>query len=118
VPYTLAANQNSPFWIDINVPRGAVAGTYTGTVTVSSSLGSTSVDVSLTVWNFSLPVKRNLKSSFGYNSGWGNLQNSQLLLQHRLQPFGINTRDISTLISDGMTISGLPYFNQSSGAAP
>jgi len=115
VPAVLAANQNQPFWIDVNVPRGAVAGTYTGTVTVSSTLGSTAVDVSLTVWNFTLPVKPNLKSSFGYNAGWGNLQNSQLLLQHRLQPFGINTKDISTLISDGMTISGLPYFNQSSG---
>src|SRR5450432_523775 len=34
VPYTLAAYHNQPFWIDVNVPRTAVAGNYSGTVTV------------------------------------------------------------------------------------
>ncbi len=115
LPYALAGDHNQPFWIDINVPRSAVAGTYTGTVLVSSSVGTTTVDVTLTVWNFSLPVTPNMKSSFGYNVGWGVLANSDVLLQHRINPFGINTQDIPSLIADGMTTGALPYYNQSSG---
>src|SRR2546429_528612 len=46
VPYNMPGNQNQPFWIDINVPRGAAAGTYTGTITVTSAQGSWTVGVS------------------------------------------------------------------------
>ena len=117
VPYNLAGNQNQPFWVDINVPRGAVAGDYTGTITVSSSLGSSLVGFTLRVWNFTLPVASRLKSTFGFHGNEGYLQNNIVLLQHRVQPFTIIPGDLSTLQTLGAQIVGLPYFNQSSGCA-
>jgi Domain of unknown function (DUF4082)/Domain of unknown function (DUF4091)/Abnormal spindle-like microcephaly-assoc'd, ASPM-SPD-2-Hydin/Immunoglobulin I-set domain len=54
------AGQNQPYWIDISIPHGASnspAGTYTGSVTISSSQGTSTIPVSLTVWNFELPMQ-------------------------------------------------------------
>ncbi|HZQ68196.1 MAG TPA: DUF4091 domain-containing protein [Terriglobales bacterium] len=57
---SVSAGQNQPYWIDISVPRGASAsppGTYTGTITITSNQGDTTVPVTLTVWNFELPLQ-------------------------------------------------------------
>jgi len=115
VPFTLAANQNQPFWIDINVPRDTAAGDYTGTVVVSSSQGSVAVNVTLTVWNFALPATPRLKSSFGFHNGWGTLANNEVLLQHRIQPFIVTPQELPILQPLGLELVGLPFFNESSG---
>ncbi|MBG0771755.1 MAG: DUF4091 domain-containing protein [Anaerolineaceae bacterium] len=44
------ANENQPLWFRIEIPRDAVAGEYTGEI----SIGSATVPITLTVWNFSL----------------------------------------------------------------
>ena len=57
---SVSAGQNQPYWIDISIPHGLAnspAGTYTGSVTVSSSQGTSTIPVSLTVWNFELPMQ-------------------------------------------------------------
>jgi len=57
---SVSSGQNQPYWIDISIPHGvsnSPAGTYTGSVTVSSSQGSSTIPVSLTVWNFELPMQ-------------------------------------------------------------
>jgi len=57
---TVAAGQNQPYWIDISVPHGATntpPGTYTGSITLTSDQGSTTIPVTLTVWNFGLPAQ-------------------------------------------------------------
>ncbi len=57
---SILAGQNQPYWIDIFVPRGATnspPGTYTGNVSVSADQGSATVPVTLTVWNFELPIQ-------------------------------------------------------------
>jgi hypothetical protein len=57
---SVSAGQNQPYWIDISVPRGASnspSGTYTGTISVTSNQGNATIPVTLTVWNFELPVK-------------------------------------------------------------
>jgi hypothetical protein len=57
---TVSAGQNQPYWIDIFVPRGATnspPGTYTGNVSVTADQGSATVPVTLTVWNFELPLQ-------------------------------------------------------------
>jgi len=115
VPYNIPANQNQPFWIDVNVPRTAVAGNYTGTITVTSAAGNWALSVSLEVWNFTLPVSPNLKSTFGFHSQYGTAANNEVLLENRIQPFIIAPSDVSTLKNYGAAMSGLPYFNQSSG---
>jgi hypothetical protein len=55
-PFTVPANTNQPVWMDVAIPSTAVAGTYSGTVTVSATgQSSVQVPVTLTVWNFTLP---------------------------------------------------------------
>ena len=57
---SVSAGQDQPYWIDISVPHGATnvpPGVYSGTVTVTADQGSVSVPVSVTVWNFELPVQ-------------------------------------------------------------
>jgi hypothetical protein len=57
---SVSAGQNLPYWIDISIPHGVAnspAGTYTGSVTISSSQGTATIPVSLTVWNFELPMQ-------------------------------------------------------------
>src|SRR5947199_350276 len=52
---TVSAGQNQPYWIDISVPHGAAnspAGTYTGTISITSNQGNVTIPVALTVWNF------------------------------------------------------------------
>ena len=54
--FTIAAAQNQSVWSDIYIPKTAVTGIYTGTVTVSEA-GHVSyqIPVQLTVRNFTLP---------------------------------------------------------------
>ena len=57
---TLSAGQNQPYWIDISVPHGSTntpPGNYTGTISVTADQGTVSIPVTLTVWNFELPVQ-------------------------------------------------------------
>ncbi len=57
---TISAGQNQPYWIDISVPRGATnspPGTYTGSISIAATQGSVTIPVTLTVWNFELPVQ-------------------------------------------------------------
>ena len=57
---TIGAGQNQPYWIDISVPRGATnspTGTYSGTISITAEQGSATIPVTLTVWNFELPVQ-------------------------------------------------------------
>ena len=57
---SVSAGQNQPYWIDISIPHGAAnspAGIYTGSVSISSSQGTSMIPVTLTVWNFELPMQ-------------------------------------------------------------
>jgi hypothetical protein len=70
-PFPVSAGRNQPVWVDVYVPAGTPAGTYTGTVTVSASgVGSTTVPVTLTVWNFTLPTAATIKTAFGELWDW------------------------------------------------
>jgi hypothetical protein len=74
-PVYLAAGQKVAVWIDVWVPSGAAAGTYTGSVVVRGG-GATvaEVPVHLTVYGFSIPSTATLKSAFGGSgktSLWG-----------------------------------------------
>ena len=65
LPYKCPAGENCPFWVLVHVPYGAKEGTYKGTVTLSTKDKEFSADVSLKVWNFTIPKKPTLKSLFG-----------------------------------------------------
>ena len=98
VPFNLGGNSNQPIWVDVFVPRGAAAGQYNGTFTVSSSQGSTSGTISLQVWNFTLPLQPTLKSSFAYWTA-DSLAAEQELLRNRVTPLNVAAANEASLIS-------------------
>jgi hypothetical protein len=65
-PFTVSPNTTQSAWIDVLVPVSASAGSYAGSVTVSSgSVTIATIPVRLRVWNFTLPSSATLKSAFG-----------------------------------------------------
>ncbi|HLJ26121.1 MAG TPA: glycoside hydrolase domain-containing protein [Candidatus Angelobacter sp.] len=54
--FSIAAGNNQSIWADIYIPKTAVAGSYSGTVTISENgVATHTVPVSLIVRNFTLP---------------------------------------------------------------
>lgn len=124
VPFELKASTNQPIWVDVEVPRSAEPGVYTGTYTVTSNQGSTTGPVSLTVWNFALPKTPFLKSSFLFFQA-GSLAAQQELLRNKIAPLSTNPKDQASLINDhglGLTqtgpFSGADVGNCKMSAAP
>lgn len=65
LPYKCPAGENCPFWVLVHVPFGAKEGSYKGTVSLTASGKKMSSDVTLTVWNFTIPKKQRMRSLFG-----------------------------------------------------
>ncbi len=67
-PFDVPAGEIRSIWVDVYVPADAAAGDYNGTVTVSAE-GSPAIEVpvTLTVWDFNLPGKITVESSFGWS---------------------------------------------------
>jgi hypothetical protein len=105
-PFDLEAGRNQPIWIDIFVPRDAAAGTYTGAFEVRSPQGKNRGRVRLTVWNFELPVKPSLASSFGLR-GDRSAAACELILRHKLMPIPVSTEDAGRFNRE----FGLEWFN-------
>ncbi len=124
IPFHLAAETNQPVWVDVFVPRNAEAGSYRGTITVSSDQGGASVPVLVNVWNFGLPLSPSLRSAFGmYNDTTSNphvyyadLQaNQRLLLEHKLMPVAVDPAAEREFIDHfGLNLSQLEYFKVAS----
>jgi hypothetical protein len=111
VPFNLAANRNQPIWVDVYVPRTVPAGQYRGTFVVTSDQGQATVALSLTVWNFTLPVKPALKSCFLYWILHDEAQPAEELLRHRLMPSSVNTSQERFLIDNlGLNSTGLGFW--------
>lgn len=70
---TINANNTQPFLFEIYIPSNAVAGMYAGTIRLSGT-GSSSgplmqdIPITLTVWNFSLPLQWSYGSYFGMDT--------------------------------------------------
>jgi hypothetical protein len=93
-PFDLEAGRNQPIWVDIFVPRDAVAGTYTGAFEVRSPQGNDRGRVRLKVWNFELPVEPSLVSSFGLQRDRGSAA-YELILRHKLMTIPVSTDEPS-----------------------
>ena len=71
-PFAVAAGANQPFWLTVSVPKGARAGRYLGSLSVSATRGdggsvSATVPFGVEVFGFALPDEPALRSSFGIN---------------------------------------------------
>jgi Domain of unknown function (DUF4091) len=85
VPFDLKSGVNQPIWVDLLVPPSATPGAYTGTYVVTSNQGSVTGEISLKVWNFSLPATPSLKTAFLFSHA-GTLEAQQELLRNKISP--------------------------------
>ncbi len=85
MPFDVESGRNQPIWVDVFVPRDAAAGMYQGTFTITCDQGNFTGPVTLEVWNFTLPLRPSLKSSFLL---WSATDTSSIqeLLRHKLSP--------------------------------
>lgn len=79
-PMTATSGGNVAVWVDVSVPSSAVAGNYSGTLTVNTSAGVATIQVNMRVLGATLPVTSSLPSAFfmNYNSG----SDDQICLAH------------------------------------
>ena len=111
IPFTPKANRNQPFWVDISVPRGAAPGRYQGTYTVESDRGIFAGQISLKVWDFTLPVSPSLKSAF-YFEDQGYPQLHKELLKHKMMPKRVAPDRAREMIDHyGLNVLRLPYWS-------
>lgn len=110
-PFDLHAKQNQPIWVDVFVPRDVNADQYKGTFTVTSDQGKAEGKIFLTVWNFELPLKPSLNSSFAIWTAKTKSANEELL-KHKLMPKDIKQEDERELIDKwGLTSRHLGYWS-------
>ncbi len=106
---TVSAGQNQPYWIDISVPHGAAnspAGTYTGTISITSNQGNVTFPVTLTVWNFELPAQPSelsLWTLWPANSGNTTATLAKALMRNKVMSW----YDVASNASENMSNLGL-----------
>jgi hypothetical protein len=98
----VAAGQNQPLWILVDVPRDARAGDYRGVVALEAEGLSAGVPLQLHVWDFALPAENHLETAFGFSPQtvfrYHNLQTDadkrkvldlyfQSFAEHRISPY-------------------------------
>ncbi|WP_019503964.1 DUF4091 domain-containing protein [Pleurocapsa sp. PCC 7319] len=85
VPFELAKSENQSIWADIYVPRNTPPGKYQGSYTVTSDQGKNAGTINLTIWDFELPLKPTMHSSFpAWQERGENL--AEELLKHKVMP--------------------------------
>lgn len=108
VPFDVPPGQwsrNTVFWVDVAVPRDAAPGVYTAILLVFCDLGTVPVPITLTVWNFTLPVKPSLYSAFLVD-GPPSLPIAKELLRNRLMPVPVTPSSERALI-DGLGLASV-----------
>jgi len=110
---SISAGQNQPYWIDISVPRGpsnSPPGNYTGTLSVTADQGTVSIPVTLTVWNFELPVQ---PSELSFWTLWPPAAGNTLttLAQALMRNKVMSCCDIAANVSSDITNFGLNRFS-------
>jgi hypothetical protein len=111
VPFDLDIGKNQPIWADIFVPREAKAGDYRGRFTITSDQGLASGEFRLNVWNFELPLKPSLNSSFQF---WevDSKSAKMELVKHKLMPLTVDPKHERELIDgQGLSSRGLGFFS-------
>ena len=68
-PFDLEPGELGAVWVDLFVPRDAVAGSYTGTATVLvDGVADTVLPIALTVWAFEIPAEKTIATAYRYVS--------------------------------------------------
>jgi len=111
---SISAGQNQPYWIDISVPHGAAnspPGTYTGTISITADQGTVNIPITLTVWNFGLPVQPSELSEWTlWNPAAGNTTTTldQALMRNKVMGrYDVGANASSDMTNFGLNRSGL-----------
>lgn len=64
-PINLQTGKNQTFFITVKIPADAGPGEYTGSVQLVAGDWSRDIPISVKVWNFAIPERTNMRSSFG-----------------------------------------------------
>ena len=113
-PFNVDARRNQMIWADVFVPQDAPAGTYTSRYTVTTQEGEVSGEVSLVVWDFVLPLKPSLTSSFLV---WKDKKKETYieLLKHKLMPDSVPAEMQEELMTQwglsAVRLSGAAFFS-------
>ena len=81
--YSVLANKTQPIWVTAYVPKTTTSGTYTGTVTVDTSLGKYTVNISVEVNNVTIPDTKNAQFDSVF---WTNIDASSLFYDDDTHP--------------------------------
>ncbi|MCC6143666.1 MAG: DUF4091 domain-containing protein [Candidatus Hydrogenedentes bacterium] len=68
-PLDLAAGENQPFWVRVNVPADQPAGVYSGAIALAAEGYSGTVPVEIEVYDFTLPTRATCQTAFGFSIG-------------------------------------------------
>jgi len=67
-PVNLQTGKNQTFFITVKIPADAGPGEYEGAVQLVAGDWSRDIPISVKVWNFSIPEKTSMRSSFGMHT--------------------------------------------------
>ncbi|MEK6794346.1 MAG: glycoside hydrolase domain-containing protein, partial [Spirochaetota bacterium] len=113
--FPVPKDMQSPIWVTVHIPFDAAAGEYTGTITLTADGERVSVPITITVWNFGLPLEPSLKSAFEMWSGpikkYHNLSDASELkdvmdryyrdfAEHRISPQNALRQPLTTFVKD------------------
>jgi hypothetical protein len=89
-PVDLNPSEVQVIWVDVFIPTTTTGGDYEGTVSVITDQGPFSVSLLVTVWDFELPLRPSLKTSFAY---WKPQPDEAIeeLLRHKLMPLRLSS---------------------------
>jgi hypothetical protein len=117
VPFSVSAGHNQPIWIDLLIPRGSATsppGVYTGSIVVTTNQHEIPVPVTVTVWNFELPLVPSEKTLFFvFDNRRGAIEAYQaVLLRHKIMPMRMWNPEFaaSQIATFGLTRTDLAYY--------
>ena len=85
-PFEVSSDFPCPLWVDVNIPRDASPGVYTGKIFFTSSDGGNSTfQYEVEVWDITLPRNLFMKANFG-------LDQEDIAREHGLEP-GLGSPD-------------------------
>ncbi|MDQ6663691.1 MAG: DUF4091 domain-containing protein [Acidobacteriota bacterium] len=125
VPFNAGEGTNQTIWVDVHVPVNSPAGPYRGVFTVSSDQGNSSIQVTLHVWNFTLPKVPSFKTAYQADLSHQDTYMTHELLRNRVSPEWVDLAGERALIDQwglGSTnawfSSGLGIDNCNAAAMP
>jgi len=87
--------ENYMFWFSMKTPYDALEGEYRGNLTFNiNGAESEVINIDLTVWNFTIPEMRHLRTSIGSFSQEN--EKIQNYLYHRMNDYGVRIHEAST----------------------